>query len=67
MALVVVALIVALLLAALLEPLARQLHRGVPSWAAAVLATLALVGAIGGTGFLLEHRVQEQFSNLAAS
>ena len=67
LALLTVALIVALMLAALLEPLARLLHRVVPTWAAAALAVLALLAVLGGTGYLLEQRIRGQFANLAVA
>jgi predicted PurR-regulated permease PerM len=67
LALITVALIVALLLTALLAPLARLLHRALPAWLSAGLGVLVLLAVLGGTGFLLEHRIRAQLGSLATS
>lgn len=67
-ALITVAVFVALLLAALLGPLARLLCRAkVPPAAAALLSLLVLLGALGGTGWLVIHRVTPQLDDLRRS
>lgn len=67
LALVTLSVATALLLAALLAPLARLLHRVLPAWLAAGLSVLLLIGAVAGTGYLLEQRIRGQLENLASS
>jgi predicted PurR-regulated permease PerM len=64
-ALLVGALGVALVLAALLQPLARGLRLlGLPSGAASMVTTLALLAVLAGLGFLVATRVSTQFEQL---
>ena len=63
--LVVFALIAALLLTALLTPLAERLRRaGAPSWLAALVSIVLLVGVPVGVAFLVYRRVQAQLAGL---
>lgn len=68
LALLTLSLLVALLLAALCTPAARWLSRHhLPSWLAAVLALVVVVGIPVGTGLLVWRRVSGQIQELRSA